>query len=73
MKNCELLISVAMNSGVASNLSHDLISAVTLNVDMMPGTELGKVLEIQDRLRQAAAAITEMECRLRKAATFEPK
>ena len=72
MKTCQILISVSDNTKVAHLLSRDLISAATLQVDMLPGVELGRVLEIRERLIRATAAINDLECRLREVATFKP-
>lgn len=61
MRNCELLSSVSVNSGVAANLARDLIQHAIDNREIIKPEQFGKITEIKSRLRQAVIDCEQLE------------
>lgn len=61
MRNCELLASVSVNSGVAANLARDLIQHALDNKEIIKPEQFAKITEIKSRLKQAVLDCEQLE------------
>ena len=61
MRNCDLLSSMSVNSGVASNLSRDLISQILLDNEKLKPEYFPKITEIKTRLKYALMSCEQLE------------
>jgi len=61
MKKCELLSCVSVQSGVAVNLSRDLIADVLRNGEVLKPEHFPKLTQIRERIQHALCAAMELE------------
>jgi len=61
MRNCELLSTMSVQAGTASNLARDLNTRVILDGEVLKVENFDKVRVIRERLQAALAAATALE------------